>query len=112
MPLWTKQDTAAGAPKFLIDPDTKPAANTSRDYNGVSPDVSLDNAFLVDTTEAGIATNRAKGIKTPGWTLYREYGSGRQRVETLVAFKVAPGTSGDLGVSGNTATEDATVADS
>jgi hypothetical protein len=33
------------------------------------------------------ANTRADGIKTPGWTLYEEYGTGRKRVETLVAMK-------------------------
>jgi len=33
------------------------------------------------------ANTRLDGIKTPGWTLYEEYGTGRKRVETLVAMK-------------------------
>jgi hypothetical protein len=32
-------------------------------------------------------TSRLDGIKTPGWTLYEEYGTGRKRVEVLVAMK-------------------------
>ena len=40
----------------------------------------------MDITEAGVAANRAKGIKTTGWNEYEEYGTGRKRVETLVAM--------------------------
>lgn len=99
MALWGKTDTLADAPKYLTD------------EAGVSRNVDIDNAFFVDTTEAGVAGNRAKGIKTPGWMLYKEYGSGRKYVETLVPMKVTAGAAGDAGVTNNTATEDATVAD-
>lgn len=99
MALWTKADTAAGAPKYLSTD-----ANANRN-------IDKDNAFFVDTTEAGLAENRAKGLKSPGWVLYKEYGTGRKYVETLVPMKVAAGTSGDLGVTGNSTTEDLTVKD-
>jgi hypothetical protein len=99
MALWGKTDTLASAPKWL---------------NSADPNVSndLDNAFFVDTTEAGVASNRAKGIKTPGWILYKEYGNGRRMVETLVPMKVSAAAAGDLGITGNTTIEDTTVADS
>ena len=90
----------ASAPKFLSTD-----ANANRNIDN-------DNAFFVDTTEAAVPSNRAKGIKTPGWVLYKEYGTGRKYVETLVSMKVAAGTPpGDAGVTNNTATEDAVVAD-
>lgn len=41
----------------------------------------------VTVAEAQDANNRVIGVKTPGWTLYKEYGNGRRRVETLVAMK-------------------------
>lgn len=44
-------------------------------------------ATFVTVTEAQDSNNRDIGIKTPGWTLYKEYGTGRRRVETLVAMK-------------------------
>ena len=44
-------------------------------------------ATLVTVSEAQDANNRVLGVKTPGWTLYKEYGNGRRRVETLVAMK-------------------------
>jgi hypothetical protein len=104
MPLWGKTDTAASAPKYL-----------SSDVNA-TPQTDKDNAFFVDTTEAGVASNRAKGIKTPGWILYNTYvdaqGNTRHKVETLVPMKVSAAAAGDLGMTGNTSIEDATVADS
>lgn len=99
MSLWGKTDTLASAPKFL-----------STDVNA-NRNIDKDNAFFVDTTEASVTSNRAKGIKTPGWILYKEYGAGRKYVETLVPMKAAAVAAGDAGVTNNTATEDAVVAD-
>jgi hypothetical protein len=97
MPLWLKTDAANGAPKYL--------------NSNAMPQADLDNAYFVDTTEAGVASNRAKGIVTPGWNLVQDIGNGRLRVETLVAMKVTAGAAGDAGVTGNTAIEDTVVAD-
>jgi hypothetical protein len=44
-------------------------------------------ATYVTVSEAQDANNRVLGVKTPGWNLYKEYGNGRRRVETLVAMK-------------------------
>lgn len=94
MPLWTDQDTANGAPKYND-------ANTT---------------YFVDATEAGVDSNRAKGLRIPGWHNYTTYtdadGNTRHRQETLVAMTVAAATSGDEGTSANTDIEDDTVADS
>jgi hypothetical protein len=99
MALWGKTDTLASAPKFL---STDAAATMQTDK---------DNAFFVDTTEAAVTSNRAKGIKTPGWILYKEYGTGRKYVETLVPMKVSAADAGDVGITNDTATEDLTVPD-
>jgi hypothetical protein len=48
---------------------------------------ATEEATLVTVSEAQDANNRVLGVKTPGWTLYKEYGDGRRRVETLVAMK-------------------------
>jgi hypothetical protein len=48
---------------------------------------ATQEAVLVSVDEAQDANNRILGVKTPGWTLYKEYGNGRRRVETLVAMK-------------------------
>lgn len=93
MALWKDTDAANGVPTYLTTAEK-------------------DNTFFVDTTEAAVAGNRAKGLKTGGWNYYEEYGSGRVRVEPLVAMRRTAAQAGDLGASDNTAIEDATVADS
>jgi len=100
MALWGKTDALASVPKWLEDA----AANTNKSND-------RDNAVFVDVTEAGIAANRAKGLKGPGWWLYHTAG-GRHYAECLVPMKVSAGDAGDLGVTGDTAVEDAIVADS
>ena len=50
------------------------------------PVTEVDNITYVAVDEIDSNT-RADGIKTPGWTLYEEYGDGRKRVEVLVAMK-------------------------
>lgn len=103
MALWGKTDSLADAPKWLNASDP----NKSND---------LDNAFFVDTTEAGVTANKNKGLGTPGWNLYHTYvdqnGVTRHKAEPLVVMKVTAGDAGDLGITGNTDIEDSTVADS
>lgn len=115
MSLWNKLDNASSAPKYLINSSNTsivPAANTSRDYGGLSRNLDLNNAFFVDSTEATVASNRAKGIKTPGWMLFKTYGNGRKYVEVLVSMTHSANTVvGDFGITGNTSIEDSTVAD-
>jgi hypothetical protein len=106
MSLWGKLDAANNAPKFLLDGANTtivPSANTDRDYGGLPMQVDINNSYLVDVTEAGYSENRANGIKTPGWILYKEYGTGRKFVETLVPMRVTADISGDR--------EDVVVAD-
>lgn len=93
MALWGKTDTLASAPKYLTA-------------------TQKEDMVFVDLTEAGVASNRAKGLKTPGWNMYVEYGTGRKRVETLIPMKVSAANAGDAGVTGNTTVEDSIVADS
>lgn len=99
MALWGKTDTLADVPKWLED-----------DANNTNASHDRDNAIFVDVEEAGVAANRAKGIKTPGWNLHITAG-GRTRTECLVAMKVSAADAGDLGITGDTAVEDAIVAD-
>ena len=104
MALWGKVDNAANAPKFL-----------STDANA-TPNIDKDNAFFVDLAEAAVPANRAAGLKTPGWNLVQTYtnsaGNTRRRVEPIAVVRETAVLAGDLGVSGNTAIEDTTVADS
>lgn len=96
MPLWGETDTANDSPKYL---STAEEAKT----------------FFVDTTEVQVASNIAKGIKTPGWGTYSTYvdanGNTRHKVEPYVVMKVSANVAGDAGMTGNTAIEDQTVAD-
>lgn len=88
MSLWGKTDDANSVPKFLTD------------ANNATPQTSSDYAYFVDIEESQEPANRQRGIKTPGWNLYREYGTGRVSVEPLVAMKVAAIDAGDS--DGNT----------
>ena len=105
MALWGKTDTLADAPTWLED-----------DANNTNKSNDLDNAFFVDVAEAQVDANKAKGLGTPGWNLYHTYtdqnGNTRHKAEPLVVMKMSAGDAGDAGVTGNTAVEDTTVADS
>lgn len=73
-----------------VEPLTEAAytaqAMTSSKAPKYLPVADIPHVVLVQDNEID-ANTRADGIKTPGWTLYEEYGSGRKRVETLVAMK-------------------------
>ena len=99
MALWGKTDALASVPTWLEDA----AANTNKSND-------RDNAIFVDLTEAAIAGNRAKGITGPGWWLYYTDGT-RHYAECLVPMKVSAADAGDLGITGDTAVEDAIVDD-
>lgn len=96
MALWGNTDDANSAPKYLSTADAA-------------------KVYFVDETEAGVATNRAKGLKTGGWNLYETYSTSegtRHKAEPLVAMSVAQADAGsDLGPTGNTDVEDTVVAD-
>lgn len=82
MPLWGKTDTVTSVPTYLSEADAA-------------------NAYFVDTTEAGVAVNKAKGLGTSGWNLYTTYtdsdGATRNRTENLIAMRVTAGNAGDVG---------------
>ena len=73
---------------------------------------TAQHLYFIDTTEAAVATNRAKGLKTAGWNKYEEYGTGRIKVETLVAMSETASDAGDDGITGTSSDEDAEAADS
>jgi hypothetical protein len=104
MALWGNTDNANSVPKFLSD-----------DANAVWPN-DKDQAVFIDTTEATVTANRAKGLKTGGWNVYNTYttedGVVRHQVESLVPMSETAVAAGDLGVTGNTAVEDTVAADS
>jgi hypothetical protein len=57
--------------------------------NGITGENS--DVVFIDTTEAGVAGNKAKGLDTGGWTQYRTYqdaqGNTRHKSEVLVAMR-------------------------
>ena len=97
MALWGKTDTVGDVPSYLNTTDA-------------------GNCYFIDETEAGVASNKAKGLDTGGWTLYTTYtdgqGATRHKAECLVAMGVSAVDAGDLGITGDTADEDLVVADS
>lgn len=90
MSLWGKVDTDAAKPKYLSD--------DLRNGQSVS---DKDSTVGVSVTEAQAAANIAKGVNTPGWTLYRTYtdaqGNTRNKAEVLVAMNefAADGSDND-----------------
>jgi len=55
--------------------------------------------IFADSTEGSLAESKSRGIKNPGWWLYRtytdHYGNTRHKAECIAAMSVAAGTSGD-----------------
>ena len=119
MALWKKEDSAVGAPKWLqAEVGAAPTPGMVENADAVFPN-DIDEAVFVDTGEAGVAANRAKGLKTPGWHVNEAYttddGTTRVRSECLVAMSGAGAAAsiaiGDDGVTGNTDIEDTVVDD-
>lgn len=90
MALWKKEDSALGAPKWLqAEEGAAPHVGMVENADAVFPN-DIDDAVFVDTTEAANATNRAKGLRTPGWHVFDTYtdanGNTRNKSECLVAM--------------------------
>lgn len=79
MALWGKTDNEASKPKWLSD--------VLRNDQTAS---DLDSTVGVSVAEATLAANRAKGLKTQGWTHVISYtdaqGNVRNKTEILVAM--------------------------
>lgn len=77
MSLWGKTDQLASVPKFI---------NLSNYPVGT-------RLVFVDTVEATVPANKAKGLDSPGWWLYYEYTDAssvtRRKTEKLVAFSAS-----------------------
>jgi len=97
MALWGNTDDANSAPLYLSTADKA-------------------KTYFVDSDEAQVANNIAKGLGTPGWNLYSTHTTNggavtRHVTETLVAMSRTAVEAGDLGPTGNTTTEDTVVED-
>ena len=71
-------------------------------------DSNVGELLFVDATEVGLAENKSRGLKGPGWWNYKTYtdasGATRHKAVHLAYVYVAAGTSGDY-------TDDTNVAD-
>ena len=67
--------------------ETGQAVSMSQSPKYLTVSEATTEAVYITVADAQDANKRADGVKTPGWTLYEEYGNGRKRVETLVAMK-------------------------
>lgn len=83
MALWTNTDAEASHPNW-VNLALHPAGT---------------ELVFIDTEEAAVASNKARGIKCPGWWLMREYQDSlsqtRYKSELLVAMGVTPLDAGD-----------------
>jgi hypothetical protein len=99
--------TAKTAQAYALSEKPAFVAHESAETGGRSGNSS--KVFGVDETEARVAANRAKGLKTAGWVRYNTYtdaqGNVRNKSEVLVA-----GGSFTAAVTGDAA-DDATLAD-
>lgn len=82
----TDEDTLTVQPAADVDFTDEPIT-LSEVPKYLSVEEATNEAVFVTVADAQDSNNRDIGIKTPGWTLYKEYGNGRRRVETLVAMK-------------------------
>ena len=72
--------------------------NLSRNGTGHTLQVTPTDVFFVDATEAGIAANRAKGLRVPGWYRYKQRSifSDNEGSETTLTNVKINGTAGEL----------------
>ena len=100
-------DAAAGTETVI----TAGGAGSATDTFQKTP----ENLFFIDFEESQQAENQARGLNGPGWWLYETYtdgyGNTRHKAECLVPMIRSAADAGDLGVTGDTAVEDATVVD-
>ena len=85
MALWGTTDTAGDKPQYLTAAEKTATAG-------------------IDTTEVGVAANKAKGVAHAGWVQTRTYtdsaGQTRNKTEVLVAMS---------SITGDDDTDDATI---
>jgi hypothetical protein len=100
MALWGKRDVEGDKPKYIV-----------KDANGgLGGATGLAATVGVNVTEAQVASNRAKGIKTPGWTRYTTYTDSNGHVRHKAEVLVAMGAGETVAVMGDAA-DDSVVAD-
>ena len=86
---------------YLVAPSVTVAGGTLATFStSIEPiQYNNDEIVFVSIEESQLLTNRAKGIKTPGWNLVKQHmdsdGNVRYRVEPLVAIKATQAAAGD-----------------
>ena len=95
----TAWDTANVSAATITGQDTPVYVTTS--------EIVANNIIGVDTTEAGVAANKARGINTPGWTKYVTYTD----MHSVTRHKAEPLVVMGSGVSSD-APDDSVAADS
>jgi len=89
----------------------KPVFVAHESANSAGTSGNSTKVFGIDSTEATVAANRAKGLKVPGWSRYTTYtdaqGNVRKKAEVLVAMNAAAVTAAAMG----DAADDAVAAD-
>ena len=88
----------AGTTNASVSAKRRTAPKAVADYVIKGGDSLPGDLIFADTTEASIATNKARGIWGPGWWLYKSYdaeGETRHKAECLAHLNVAAATSGD-----------------
>ena len=58
-------------------------------------EIASNNIIGVDTTEAALAANKARGINTPGWTKFVTYTDGTTRYKTEPLVVMSSGVTSD-----------------
>ena len=86
---------------YLVAPSVSVAGGAAASLStSIQPiQYNNDEIVFVSIEESQLATNRAKGIKTPGWNMVKQHmdsdGNVRYRVEPLVAIKATQAVAGD-----------------
>ncbi len=86
---------------YITAPSVSVAGGSSAVLTPVIEPIQYNNneIVFVSIEESQLATNRAKGIKTPGWNIVKQHmdsdGNVRYKVEPLVAIKATQVAAGD-----------------
>ena len=104
MSLWSTTDANTGAPKFAVAGGLGVSANGLTLYANTTTGAYVSGAkvgvFGVDSSEIGLASNKANKPAHTGWVLVKQGTGGRAgRVQTEVL--VAGGMSADASGSAN-----------
>lgn len=87
--------------KYLVAPSVSVAGGASAVFQSVIEPIQYNNddIVFVSIEESRLMTNRAKGIRTPGWNIVKQHmdsgGNVRYKVESLVSVARTQAVAGD-----------------